>query len=71
MAKYNQSRRSFLVRLFPHSKPAKQTEKITMLTADGKLVYVDKPDITAKSQKKTSNAEILRWVQSHKSDKRS
>jgi hypothetical protein len=37
-------------------------EKVKMLTADGKLVEVDKAVIDAASGDKVSNKEILQWM---------
>lgn len=37
-------------------------EKVKMLTADGKLVEVDKSVIDAASQQKVTNKEILHWM---------
>lgn len=55
------SRRWFLS-LFNHS--GKKTEMVKMLTADGKLVEVDKAVIDAASKKqKSSNKEIYDWME--------
>ncbi len=56
----DKSRRDFFASLL--SK--KETEKIKMLTPDGKLVEVDKAvfdQVTGK--KKASNEEILNWME--------
>ena len=44
-----------------------QTDKIKMLTPDGKLVEVDSSVLkNRQSTSKTSNAEILKWMESGK-----
>ena len=56
----DQSRRGF----FSSFLTKKETEKIKMLTPDGKLVEVDKAvfdQVTGK--KKASNEEILNWME--------
>jgi hypothetical protein len=54
----NRSRRWFLTGgLFSPNK-----EKIKMLTADGKLVEVDKAVIEAAAKQKAGNKEILEWM---------
>ncbi|MDP4262502.1 MAG: hypothetical protein Q8941_08220 [Bacteroidota bacterium] len=56
------SRRSFFSLLFTGKDPGK-TEKVKMLTADGKLVEVDKAVLDqARKNKKTTNKEILHWM---------
>ena len=54
---HNKSRRSFLSGLL---NPKKETVK--MLTADGKLVEVDKDVLEAASKQKTTNKDILQWM---------
>jgi hypothetical protein len=53
----DKSRRSFFTGLF---KPAK--EKVKMLTADGKLVEIDKEVLEAAAKQKVNNEEILKWM---------
>ena len=53
----NKSRRSFFSGLLNPKK-----EKVKMLTADGKLVEIDKDVIDASNKQKVNNAEILRWM---------
>lgn len=53
----NRSRRSFFTGFF---KPAK--EKVKMLTADGKLVEIDKEVLDASLKQKVNNKEILEWM---------
>lgn len=53
----NKSRRSFLSGLLNSKK-----EKVKMLTADGKLVEIDKDVLEAASKQKVSNKEILQWM---------
>ena len=51
------SRRSFFTGLRNSKK-----EKVKMLTADGKLVEVDKDVFDAASKQKVNNKEILQWM---------
>ena len=51
------SRRSFFTGLMNLNK-----EKVKMLTADGKLVEVDKAVLDAASKQKVNNKEILKWM---------
>jgi hypothetical protein len=61
------SRRSFLSLGF--SKPEAQAEKVKMLTADGKLVEVDKSVLKAiDKNQKASNREILEWMKNPSKD---
>jgi len=53
----DKSRRSFFTGFF---KPAK--EKVKMLTADGKLVEIDKEVLEAAAKQKVNNKEILQWM---------
>ncbi|TMI66006.1 MAG: hypothetical protein E6H07_08905 [Bacteroidetes bacterium] len=53
----NKSRRSFFTDLLNSKK-----EKVKMLTADGKLVEVDKDVLDAASKQKVNNKEILQWM---------
>ncbi|HEX6170650.1 MAG TPA: hypothetical protein VFZ33_13210 [Chitinophagaceae bacterium] len=53
----NKSRRSFFTGLLKSKK-----EKVKMLTADGKLVEVDKAVLDAASKQKVNNKEILQWM---------
>ena len=53
----NKSRRSFFNGLLNSKK-----EKVKMLTADGKLVEVDKDVLDAASKQKVNNQEILQWM---------
>ncbi len=55
------SRRKFLSLFFPPA--AEKSGKVKMLTADGKLVEIDK-DVLEKASKKqkASNEEILHWM---------
>ena len=65
----NKSRRKFLSLLTSPGQHqlAEKDEKVTLLTADGKLVEVSKQLVQqAKSGKKAPNQEILRWSQSTK-----
>jgi len=55
----NKSRRWFLSLGIADAPPK---EKIKMLTADGKLVEIDKSVVDAASQQKVSNKEILQWM---------
>ena len=51
------SRRSFFSKLLNSKK-----EKVKMLTADGKLVEVDKAVLDTASKQKVNNKEILQWM---------
>jgi len=53
----NKSRRSFFSGLLNLSK-----EKVKMLTADGKLVELDKAVFDAANKQKVNNKEILQWM---------
>lgn len=53
----NKSRRSFFTGLLNLKK-----EKVKMLTADGKLVEVDKAVLDAATKQKVTNKEILDWM---------
>ena len=53
----NKSRRSFFTSLLNSRK-----EKVKMLTADGKLVEIDKAALDAASKQKVNNKEILQWM---------
>lgn len=59
---YNKSRRSFFSMLF-QGKDSAKPEKIKMLTADGKLVEVDKDAFDkARKYKQATNKEIFHWM---------
>lgn len=64
MSNRNNSRREFFTRfLAPAENTQEDSDKIKMLTADGKLVEVDPNFIVQeKKQAKTTNAEILAWT---------
>ena len=53
----NKSRRSFFSSFVKSKK-----EKVKMLTADGKLIEVDKAVFDAASKQKVDNKEILQWM---------
>ena len=53
----NKSRRSFFSGLLNSKK-----EKVKMLTADGKLIEVDKAVFDAANKQKVDNKEILQWM---------
>lgn len=53
----DKSRRSFFTGLFKSTK-----EKVKMLTADGKLVEIDKDVLEAANKQKVNNQEILQWM---------
>jgi len=54
----NKSRRSFFSGFLNSKK-----EKVKMLTADGKLVEVEKDVFDAAIKQKVNNTEILRWME--------
>jgi hypothetical protein len=56
--KNNKSRRWFLTGGMLGSKK----EKVKMLTADGKLVEIDKTVLDGAIKQKVSNKEILQWI---------
>ena len=59
----NKSRRQFFSLLLSGSENAANSEKIKMLTADGKLVEIDKAVFEeAAKKKKASNKEIYSWM---------
>ena len=59
----NKSRRQFFSLLLSGSENAATSEKIKMLTADGKLVEIDKAVFEeAAKKKKASNKEIYDWM---------
>jgi len=53
----NKSRRSFFSGFLNLKK-----EKVKMLTADGKLVEIDKAVLDAASKQNVNNKEILQWM---------
>lgn len=53
----NKSRRSFFTGFLNSKK-----EKVKMLTADGKLVEIDKTVLDAANKQKVNNKEILQWM---------
>ncbi len=65
----NKSRRQFFSLLLSASENATNSEKIKMLTADGKLVEVDKAVFEeAAKKKKASNKEIYDWMKNPSKD---
>lgn len=52
------SRRQFFSML-----TSRKTEKVKMLTPDGKLVEVDKSVVDQAAKKKAGNKEIYEWMQ--------
>lgn len=61
--KKNQTRRGFLSVFFPAEKTTAKPVMVKMLTADGKLVEVEKSVFEAASAKqKVTNKEILDWM---------
>jgi hypothetical protein len=58
------SRRWFLSLFAPTDKKVIKTGMVKMLTADGKLVEIDKAILEAASKKqKSTNKEIYNWMQ--------
>jgi len=51
------SRRGFLTSFFNSKR-----EKVKMLTADGKLVEIDKDVLDVATRQKVNNKEILQWM---------
>jgi len=74
MKKSSKSRRDFLLKIFnndsgldSNNPDGTQNEKVKMLTPDGKLVEVDSRHLkNRQSASKTSNAEILKWMEEGK-----
>ncbi len=65
----NKSRRQFFSLLLSGSENVATPEKIKMLTADGKLVEVDKAVFEeAAKKKKASNKEIYDWMKNPSKD---
>jgi hypothetical protein len=65
----NKSRRQFFSLLLSGSENVANSEKIKMLTADGKLVEVDKAVFEeATKNKKASNKEIYDWMKNPSKD---
>jgi len=59
----NKSRRQFLSAFFSSKENNKKPEMVKMLTADGKLVEVEKSIYeAATNKKKVNNKEILDWM---------
>jgi hypothetical protein len=66
------SRRWFLSLLTTADKKVENTEKVKMLTADGKLVEVNRFVLEAASKKqKSSNKEIYDWMENPSKDNNS
>lgn len=64
----DKSRRNFFSMFFASNN---KVEKIKMLTADGKLVEVDKSIIEAAAKKqKAGNKEIFDWMKNPSKDKK-
>ncbi len=61
--KKNQTRRGFLSLFLPADKAATKPAMVKMLTADGKLVEVEKSVFDAATKKqKATNKDILNWM---------
>lgn len=59
----DKSRRWFLSLFAPMDKDSRQNEKVKMLTADGKLVEINKSILEEVSKKqKASNQDIYDWM---------
>jgi hypothetical protein len=66
----NKSRRDFLSMFIQKDKNAPENQKIKMLTADGKLVEVDKAIFEKASKKqKASNKDIYNWMENPSKEK--
>jgi hypothetical protein len=60
----DKSRRWFLSLFTAAGKKTPETDKVKMLTADGKLVEIDKAVLEAASKKqKSTNKDIYNWMQ--------
>jgi hypothetical protein len=64
----NKSRRWFLSLFVNSNEDKAPSEKIKMLTADGKLVEVDKTVYEAASRQKADNKMILDWMKNPSKD---
>ena len=65
----NKSRRWFLTFFLPGNDNAGKSEKVKMLTADGKLVEVDKEIYDKATAKfKASNKDIFDWMKNPSKD---
>lgn len=61
--KQDGSRRWFLSLFAPGTKKAENTDTVKMLTADGKLVEVDRSVLDAATErKKAANKDIYEWM---------
>ncbi|MBL0054896.1 MAG: hypothetical protein IPP31_01655 [Chitinophagaceae bacterium] len=59
----NKDRRWFLSLFMAADKPSGKPEKVKMLTADGKLVEIDRSVLDQATKKqKSSNQEIYTWM---------
>ncbi len=68
----NNSRRWFFLQFLKGKEKASNAGKVKMLTADGKLVEVDKAVYEQLTQKqKASNKEILSWMNNPSKDENS
>jgi hypothetical protein len=64
----NKSRRWFLSLFVNSNEDKAPSEKVKMLTADGKLVEVDKTVYEAASRQKADNKMILDWMKNPSKD---
>lgn len=66
------NRRWFLSLFTSAGKPSKKTDMVKMLTADGKLVEIDRSVLEQATQKKkSSNKEIFHWMKNPSKDNNS
>ncbi len=67
----SKSRRWFLSLLSGSKTSTANTEKVKMLTADGKLVEIDRSVLDAASTKQpSSNQEIYHWMENPSKEKK-
>ncbi len=66
----NSSRRQFFSKFLSGSSDANTPQTVKMLTAEGKLVEVDKTILEqVAKKKKSSNKEIFEWMKNPSKDK--
>ena len=66
------NRRWFLSLFTSTGKSSKKTDMVKMLTADGKLVEIDRSVLEQATQKKkSSNKEIFQWMKNPSKDNNS
>ena len=67
--KHNGGRRWFLSLFTEGSKKPTETDMVKMLTADGKLVEVDRSVLDAAQKQKATNQDIFDWMENPSKEK--